>query len=396
MLNRDKCDRIISHCDEEKPSFQSKVWWNKLFKKLEEESSIAPEKRLEVLEAIFPNHLLRRIVDLIDLDQKSKEKLKGLAALKFPCEGPLTFPPIAPADRYAPRESKAKISLDNISVSISRTTSSMENQVPLKQVGKKNPYMKFFQTRHDRASIWRPMPPLSLADMNLVQKADAITERIAEEFVKWLQQMGGEATSNLSVQTIISMFEIGFNTHAAKSLCVRLKEMPTVTDLVAKKRNVPGMAKRASLLRQIHRDIEASKMEPKRIAFGRSLPSYMQRVPNKEDIAKKWLECKNVPMKLKTMQTVWEGITHLRSTRAYCEWLVNHPEIKPPQFLVENNMLDLLVLQAQRPSFDEEDAVDVEDIAAGASDLMIKGFSRPDLVSKMDVAMASTMDTRGD
>lgn len=72
------------------------------------------------------------------------------------------------------------------------------------------------------------------------------------------------------------------------------------------------MAKRASLLRQIHRDIEASKMEPKRTAFGRSLPSYMQRVPNKEDIAKKWLQCQNVPMKLKTMQTVWEGITHLR------------------------------------------------------------------------------------
>lgn len=60
--------------------------------------------------------------------------------------------------------------------------------------------------------------------------------------MKWLHQMGGEATSNLSVPTIISMFEIGFNTHAAKSLCVRLKEMPTVTDLVAKKRNVPGVS----------------------------------------------------------------------------------------------------------------------------------------------------------
>lgn len=55
-------------------------------------------------------------------------------------------------------------------------------------------------------------------------------------------------------------------------------------------------------------------------------------------------------------------------------------------------MLDLLVLRAQRPSVEEDD-LGVDEIT-GTSDLMIKGFSRPDLVSKMDTAMSKqTLNT---
>ncbi|KAK9870949.1 hypothetical protein WA026_009910 [Henosepilachna vigintioctopunctata] len=375
MLNKNKCERKISHSKEERPSFQSRIWWAKLFKELEDEASIPPEKRLEILERLFPGHVLRNIVDVIDLDENAKKKIKGVITTKFPCEGPLTDPPLY-NKIYIPKGEK-EVSTSSYSFS-STVSSSSKDRTPLSRVGKNNPYLKFFRTRHDRASIWRPMPPLSLTDMNLEQRAEAITERIAEQFVKWLHQMGGESPSNLTVATIISMFEIGFNTHAAKSLSVRLKELPTVTDLMAKKRNVPQMAKRASLLRQIHRDIEANKQKPRRIAFGKYLPSYMQKVPNKEDIAKKWLECQNVPTNLKTMQTVWEGITHLRSTRAYCEWLVNHPEITPPEFLVENNMLDLQTLHAQRPSLEEDD-LGVEELISGPSEMTIKNFSQPNV-----------------
>lgn len=45
-------------------------------------------------------------------------------------------------------------------------------------VGADNPYLKFFQRRPDRAAVWRELPPLSLDEMNLTQKAEAITEMV--------------------------------------------------------------------------------------------------------------------------------------------------------------------------------------------------------------------------
>lgn len=56
---------------------------------------------------------------------------------------------------------------------------------------------------------------------------------------------------------------------------------------------------------------------------------------------KKWVQCERVPEKLETMAAVWQGITHLKSTRAFCEYLYNeHPEIKPPRYLIDSGMMD--------------------------------------------------------
>lgn len=47
--------------------------------------------------------------------------------------------------------------------------------------GPDNPYLKFFQRRPDRAAVWRELPPLSLDEMNLTQKAEAITEMVISQ-----------------------------------------------------------------------------------------------------------------------------------------------------------------------------------------------------------------------
>lgn len=119
--------------------------------------------------------------------------------------------------------------------------------------------MKFFMTKPERAAIWQTLPPLSLEEMNLTQKATAITEmvvlinflsyliflirifyvQIAQSFYEWLKNIGGDEQPTVDTQTIIKMFEIGFNYHAAHSLCVRIKELPAVTDAIAETRNLP-------------------------------------------------------------------------------------------------------------------------------------------------------------
>lgn len=63
--------------------------------------------------------------------------------------------------------------------------------------------------------------------------------QIAADFVKWLNDLedGGEA-GTVDVETIIKMFDIVFTTHAATSLCVRVKEMPSIVQDVADRRGI--------------------------------------------------------------------------------------------------------------------------------------------------------------
>lgn len=58
--------------------------------------------------------------------------------------------------------------------------------------------------------------------------------------MEWLKKQDeGEQKTSLDVATVIKMFDIGFDTHAATSLRVRVREMPTVTEQVAAARQIP-------------------------------------------------------------------------------------------------------------------------------------------------------------
>lgn len=43
-----------------------------------------------------------------------------------------------------------------------------------------------------------------------------------------------------------------------------------------------------------------------------------------------------------------------RSTRAYCAWLLNHPDFVPPQYLQENGMVSEEYVKGKRYSTDNE------------------------------------------
>jgi hypothetical protein len=107
------------------------------------------------------------------------------------------------------------------------------------------------------------------------------------------------------------------------------------------------MAKRSQLHRQLLRDLEASKLKKRVFAFGTKLDKEYQILPPKMADINKWLTCKRVPPELESMAAVWQGITHLRSTRAYCEYLLEHPDITPPKYLVDMKMLNRETLRGQ-------------------------------------------------
>lgn len=66
--------------------------------------------------------------------------------------------------------------------------------------------------------------------------------QIAKNFVDWLNSIGGNDKNTLSVNSIKKMFQVGFHSHAATSLCVCIKEMPSVPDEVARAKYVKAVS----------------------------------------------------------------------------------------------------------------------------------------------------------
>jgi hypothetical protein len=60
-----------------------------------------------------------------------------------------------------------------------------------------------------------------------------------------------DSPTSLTVPLVLKMFEIGFDTHAARSLQVRVKEMASVPDGVAILKGVPDVSRIVHLWRPL-------------------------------------------------------------------------------------------------------------------------------------------------
>ncbi|KAJ8724968.1 hypothetical protein PYW07_015926 [Mythimna separata] len=194
----------------------------------------------------------------------------------------------------------------------------------------------------------RYLQPEREEEKSLVKKADDLTNRIANEFCEYMQQLGGDQQSKLfTPKAIKELFQIEFDTHVARSLRVIPKELPTVEEKIATTTGNPEMSRCAALDREITKDIRAEHRPVKIQAFGQSLPRHEQYHPPRNDTKKLWRSARHVPRDLVTLKTVWEGITNLRSVKEYCRWMIHHPEHRKPPYLNSLGLFDPAVLNAR-------------------------------------------------
>ncbi|XP_066143564.1 uncharacterized protein [Euwallacea fornicatus] len=212
-----------------------------------------------------------------------------------------------------------------------------------KQIPKSKMYTDFFKRKTTRAATWRALPPLSMEEMNLNQKADAITEKIATDFINWLRNLGGEEEVSLSVSTLIKMFEI--QTNSASSLKANFKELPSVPRRVDEAQNEPEKAKRSLQHKEIMRGARANKKATTCTASRTRLSRDVSVRPSAETDHRKWIISDPTREKLASMAEVWQGITHLKSTIAFCKFLIEKPEIKPPKYLSDLGLLNWKTLR---------------------------------------------------
>ncbi|XP_022905638.1 uncharacterized protein [Onthophagus taurus] len=347
-VSESRCSRTIRSSKYEHNDPSQRLWWTNTFKRLEDEVSIMPYEREDVIDEMFPE-ISPRLKNILTFQKVSKD---------LPC--------------YSIKGPKRKIRrktstiLDTARYGSKESLMTDYNEYPentrINSAPANNPYRKFFKTKIERARIWREIPPLRLDEMNLIQKADAITESIARNFHNWLKSLSEEGTSSLDKETIMSMFQIGFNYHAANSVYIKVKEMPAVTDTIAISRDLPEASVRANLHKHLTRDLKAYNTKEKQCAFGTMLPLELRSMPPKDDFADKWFGCKRVPPELASMEAVWGGIEHLRSTRAFCTWLLNHPDIPPPEYLEAKGMLNRKFLSKPLSNEDLMDADSGKDL----------------------------------
>ncbi|KAG5896774.1 hypothetical protein JTB14_008350 [Gonioctena quinquepunctata] len=308
----ERCERKLQKTKYEHNAPEIRKWWLELFEILENDVSIGPEQRLSVLKEAIPPSILPKILSLMCIQMERYE--------------------VASVTENKP---------EFVRVSDKSTRSTSSWTLGTSSASGFNPYLDFFRRPPNRAAIWKELRPLALEQMNLNQIAQAVSEGIAKDFMSWLASVGGEKASIVNVQNIIDMFEVGSRLNCATTLCVNLKEMPSVPLRVAEAMDEKTVYKRNVLHREIKKDQKASMRKPRIVAFGRRLPTELQIKPPPKHAHKKWMNYETVPPRLETMAAVWQGITHLRSTKAFCEYLYQeHEEIKPPKFLVDSGMMD--------------------------------------------------------
>lgn len=323
------CKRTVTKSKYEKNDLEIRKWWTEEFKKLEKSKSLVPQERLDLLKAVLPPRFYYRLLRIW--------KIKGLKdAMTF------EFDECQVMEKHVAihetTENSAKKTVDSNEL---LNTLDYKKKVSTSVDCPFNPYLNFFKRPTDKVPIWHELTPLSRENMNLNELADDITDKVAKDFVEWLISLGGDEETTLSVESVKEMFEIGCQMTAATTLKIQLKEIPCVPEKLAESRNLPDLSKRNMLHREINRDKRAAKMQKRVIAFGKALPPECQVISPPRNISNKWLKCEKLPKKLESMATVWQGITHLRATKSFCEYIFTEKsDMKAPKYLIDSGMMN--------------------------------------------------------
>ncbi|CAH1107246.1 unnamed protein product [Psylliodes chrysocephalus] len=325
-LKTKSCEKTIKNSKYENTNTQKNAkWWLNAFEILEKDIKTPDEHKYSFLKHLLPPIILNKVMRTRDIPliEETTDDMKTAETIKS--------------------------DIDDTVESLFQTVRTEEEKDLCMQFEKllgivhkkKNVYVDFFKRKPGRAAIWRDLPPLEWREMKLSEMAEAVTQAIATDFVNWLDSMGGTVGEGLNVESIKDMFQVGSSAYGAGTVCVEVKELSAVTQKQADSVGLPELSRKNFLRDQIRKDQKASSMKPKISAFGTQLPSYMQIKPPPKDFYKKWLRCEKIPPKLESMATVWEGITHLRSTRMFCEHLYREcPNIKAPRYLYETGLMN--------------------------------------------------------
>ncbi|GLV35743.1 uncharacterized protein CBL_01106 [Carabus blaptoides fortunei] len=312
IMPKERCDQKVKHSKYEKmKSGMQKFWWNK-FKEMDATRAQPYCQKMEYMKECFSQDTLQDILHTgIEVQQDYIQK-----ALAKDDD----------ADFNIKFKSRDKIH------SILETKTKRQKYI--------NPYLNFMKKPEDKAQIWRPSPRPSFDQLPLPEKAAILEENIARHFDEWWNGIGTVGKSDIDKDTILDLFQILTKYPVATSVNEDIQQLGVVTADIAKFLGFSQYTKTIRVSRLLQKDIsELKRRSPRTIAFNKMLPRELRRQPPSENLEAKWFWSTDED-ELASMASAWRGLTELASIRIFCYWLLKHPEVKPPPFLVKEGLLN--------------------------------------------------------
>ncbi|XP_052130319.1 uncharacterized protein LOC127751212 [Frankliniella occidentalis] len=139
----------------------------------------------------------------------------------------------------------------------------------------------------------------------------------------------------LSCEDVRKLFDINLEGPAARALAVDVKELGCVPPAVAEDTNAPQQSVLARVRAGVRADLRAELRAAARPlsthAFGRSIPvgDPGRWRASKSDTCERWRQDR-VPTELVTMEEIFGGVTHLKVTRDFVDYLRHKRTPLPP------------------------------------------------------------------
>ncbi|XP_005191645.1 uncharacterized protein LOC101901116 [Musca domestica] len=175
----------------------------------------------------------------------------------------------------------------------------------------------------------------SIWEKSLDEQAEQLMDASAERFTTWINSLGSNRDSDISKEKLKALFSIEGERKLLASIVTEPKEVKAIAKTVADKWNVPEMAIELKYENYIKNRLKNVPKKIITVAFGRTIP-----VKDRPWQPSEFDEPIHTvfPDELLTMEKLFKGITHLRSTKLLVDFYKEQNELVRPYYLVKSGM----------------------------------------------------------
>ncbi|TMW45269.1 hypothetical protein DOY81_009650, partial [Sarcophaga bullata] len=157
----------------------------------------------------------------------------------------------------------------------------------------------------------------------------------AERFTEWINSLGSDRDSDISKEKLKALFSIEGDRKLLASILTEPKEVKAIAKTVADKWNLPEMAIELKYENYIRDCLNNVPKKIDTVAFGRTIPNKNRPwLPSESDVPITTV----FPDELLTLEKLFKGITHLRSTKELAEFYRKRPTLEKPRYLVSSGL----------------------------------------------------------
>ncbi|XP_073827921.1 uncharacterized protein [Musca autumnalis] len=175
----------------------------------------------------------------------------------------------------------------------------------------------------------------SIWEKTLDEQAEQLMDASAERFTTWINSLGSNRDSDISKEQLKALFSIEGDRKLLASIMIEPKEVKAIAKTVADKWNVPEMAIELKYENYIKNRLKNVPKKIVTVAFGRTVPVKERPwQPSEYDEPIQTV----FPEELLTMEKLFKGITHLRSTKLLVDFYKQQKDLERPYYLVKSGL----------------------------------------------------------